>query len=89
LELDVPNWHIMLIYRDASTTLQVRLDGDTVWLSQRQIAELYQTTPQNITQHIARIYDEGELDEPSTCKDYLPERAFELDAQIDTQIPCY
>lgn len=61
----------VLIYRDASTTLQVQLDGDTVWLSQRQIAELYQTTPQNITQHISNTYDEGELQEAATCKDYL------------------
>jgi hypothetical protein len=61
----------MLIYRDASTTLQVRLDGNTVWLSQRQIAGLYQTTPQNVTQHLAHIYEEGELDESATCKDYL------------------
>jgi hypothetical protein len=61
----------MLIYRDASTSLQVRLDGNTVWLSQRQIAELYQTTPQNITQHLARIYDEGELRQTATCKAFL------------------
>lgn len=61
----------VLIYRDASAALQVRLDGATVWLSQRQIAELYQTSPQNITQHISRIFGDGELDELSTCKDYL------------------
>ncbi|MDO8962898.1 MAG: virulence RhuM family protein [Coriobacteriia bacterium] len=64
----------MLIYRDAATSLHVRLDGATVWLSQRQIAELYQTTPQNVTQHLTHIYDDGELDEAATCKDYLQVR---------------
>ena len=61
----------ILIYADAATRLQVRLDGATVWLSQRQIADLYQTTAQNVTQHIAHVYEEGELDESSTCKDFL------------------
>lgn len=61
----------MLIYRDGALNLQVRLDGDTVWLSRIQIAELYQTTPQNITLHIAAIYEEGELDQEATSKDYL------------------
>ena len=61
----------MLIYQDAGLNLQVRLDGDTVWLSRIQIAELFQTTPQNITLHVAAIYDEGELDPGATSKDYL------------------
>jgi hypothetical protein len=61
----------MLIYTDAGLNLQVRLDGQTVWLSRIQIAELFQTTPQNITLHIAAIYDEGELDLEATGKDYL------------------
>ena len=61
----------VLIYRDSSTELQVRLDGETVWLSQRQIAELYQTTPQNVTQHVGNIYGDSELEESATCKDFL------------------
>lgn len=40
-------------------------------MSQKSIAELYQTTPQNITTHIKNIYGDGELDENSTCKNYL------------------
>jgi hypothetical protein len=59
----------MLIYQGGATRLQVRLDNETVWLSQAQIAELYQTTPQNITLHLKKIYEEGELDEAATCKD--------------------
>jgi hypothetical protein len=64
----------ILIYRDGSLNLQVRLDGQTVWVTQAGMAELYQTTPQNITLHIKAIYAEGELEEQATCKDYLQVR---------------
>lgn len=60
---------------DGTTRLQVRVENETVWLSQRDMAELFQTTPQNITLHIAAIYEEGELVEAATCKDYLQVRA--------------
>jgi len=62
-----------LIYQpeDGQTRISVRLEGETVWLTQASLAELYQTTPQNITLHINNIYSEGELDEGATCKDYL------------------
>lgn len=64
----------LLIDSDGGLTLQVRLDGQTVWLTQAQMAELYQTTPQNITLHVQNIYDEQELPEDSTCKEYLQVR---------------
>jgi hypothetical protein len=64
----------VLIYRDGATRLQVRLDGRTVWLTQAAMAELFQTTPQNITLHLQGIYDDGELDEAATCKEYLQVR---------------
>jgi hypothetical protein len=64
----------ILIFRDGATKLQVRLDGQTVWLTQAGMADLYQTTPQNITLHLQSIYDDGELDEAATCKDYLQVR---------------
>ncbi len=64
----------ILIYRDGALNLQVRLDGQTVWLTQAGMAELYQTTPQNITLHIKAIYGEAELEEQATCKDYLQVR---------------
>ncbi|WP_025139451.1 virulence RhuM family protein [Achromobacter sp. DH1f] len=54
--------------------IRVLLAGETVWLTQAQIAELYQTTPQNITQHLRAIYVEGELKEAATCKPYLQVR---------------
>lgn len=61
----------MLIFRDGGTRLQVRLDGQTVWLTQRQLAELYQTSVPNVNQHLASIYDEGELAREATIKNYL------------------
>jgi hypothetical protein len=59
---------------DRSARIRVLLEGETVWLTQALIAELFQTTPQNITMHLAAIYAEGELAEPATCKEYLQVR---------------
>lgn len=64
----VPVSGAMLIYRDASTTLRVRLDGETVWLSQRQIAELYQMSVKTVSEHLANIHAEGELDAEATVR---------------------
>jgi len=64
----------ILIYKDGGLKLQVRLDGQTVWLTQLQMAELFQTTPQNITLHIQSIYEEREQVPEATCKEYLQVR---------------
>lgn len=66
----------MVLFRpnDGGNELRVRLEGETVWLTQAQMAELFQTTPQNITIHLKAIYEEGELSEAATCKDYLQVR---------------
>lgn len=63
----------IVIYQteDGRTKLDVRLENETVWLTQRLMAELFQTTPQNITLHLKNIYDEEELSEAATCKDFL------------------
>lgn len=73
--LDSPPSGQLLIFQDGGLHLQVRLDGQTVWLTQAAMAELYQTTPQNITLHIQGIYDDGELPEAATCKQFLQVRA--------------
>lgn len=66
----------IVLYRtdDGRTRLVVRFEDQNVWLTQAGIAELFQTTPQNITLHLSAIYQEGELDEEATCKDYLQVR---------------
>ena len=71
-----PSSSEFIIYRteDGELRLHVRFDGQTVWLTQAAMAELFQTTPQNITTHISAIYQEGELEEEATCKDYLQVR---------------
>ena len=56
---------------DGGTQLRLRVEDGTVWLSQAELAELFQTTPQNITQHIRSILRDGELDREATCKDLL------------------
>lgn len=63
----------ILIYQSSSgnTKVDVRIENETVWLNQNQMAELFQTTKQNISLHIRNIFEEGELDENSTVKDYL------------------
>ena len=63
----------ILIYQTekGDTKIDVYFEEDTIWMTQRSMAELYQTSPQNITQHIRHIYADGELDEAATCKKYL------------------
>lgn len=78
----------MLIYQDGGMNLQVRLDGKAVWLTQAAMAELYQTTPQNITLHLQNIYDEGELTEAATCKEYLQVR-IEGNRQVQRSLKHY
>ena len=63
----------IIIYQTESgeTKLDVRFQDETVWLTQKLMAELFQTTPQNITIHLKNIFEEGELEEKATCKDFL------------------
>jgi len=69
----MPRGGEILIYQTegGQTKLEVRLEGETLWLSQADLARLYQTTKQNISLHIQNIYEEGELDENSVVKEYL------------------
>ena len=62
---------IVVYQPDEITKLEVRVNEETVWLTQGQMAELFQTSPQNVTIHIRNIYDEGELQKNPTCKEYL------------------
>lgn len=63
----------VLIYQteDGSTKIQVQLTDNTVWLTQTDMLELFQTTKQNISLHIKNIFEEGELVENSVVKEYL------------------
>jgi len=63
----------IIIYQTESgeTKIDVRFQDETVWLTQKLMAELFQTTSQNITIHLKNIFEEGELEEKATCKDFL------------------
>jgi hypothetical protein len=62
---------IILYQPDHSLKLEVRLENETVWLSQAQMSELFQTTRNNVTMHISNIFKEGELEKGRVCKDFL------------------
>lgn len=62
---------IILYKPDSTLSLNVRVEDETVWLTQAQMTELFQTTRNNITLHIRNIFKEGELEETSVCKESL------------------
>jgi len=57
--------------KDGSIELAVKLESDDVWLTQQQIAKLFNKSSQNIVIHLGNVYKEGELDKSSTCKESL------------------
>ena len=61
---------IILYQPDSEVRLEVRLEEETVWLTQAQIVELFQSSKANISEHIKNIYEQGELDESSTVRDF-------------------
>ncbi len=69
--MDLNNQIIIYQTEDGQTQVDVRLENETMWLTQAQMAELFEKTPQNITMHIGNAYKEGELEKESTCKEYL------------------
>ena len=62
----------IVIYQadDGQTKIDVRFEEETVWLTQQQMAELFHSSRTNIVEHIRHIYEEGELDESSTCRKF-------------------
>jgi hypothetical protein len=79
----------VLLYQtsDGATRLEVRLENETVWLSQNQMAELFQTSIPNVSMHIRNVFAEGELQPGSVVKDFdeavkhlpIPRKAREAD----------
>jgi hypothetical protein len=63
----------IIIYQseDGKTKIDVRIEDETVWLTQSQMVELFQTTKQNVSLHINNAFKEGELDKDSVVKEYL------------------
>lgn len=80
----------VLIYQseDGLTNVEVIVRDETVWLSQQQMAELFQTSRTNIVEHIKHIFTEGELDEVSTCRNFRQVRQ-EGTRKVTREIPYY
>ena len=80
----------IVIYQteDGGTKIDVRFEGETVWLTQQQMAELFGSSRTNIVEHIQHIYEEGELDEDSTCRKFRQVRD-EGGRQVSREIPHY
>ena len=80
----------IVIYQteDGGTKIDVRFEGETVWLTQQQMAELFGSSRTNIVEHIRHIYEEGELDEDSTCRKFRQVRD-EGGRRVAREIPHY
>lgn len=80
----------IVIYQseNGDTKIDVRFVDETVWLTQQQMAELFQSSRTNIVEHIRHIYEEGELDENSTCRNFRQVRT-EGNRQVSREIPYY
>ena len=80
----------ILIYQtdNGQTNIEVKIEDDTVWLTQQQMSELFQTSRTNVVEHIKHIYEEGELDEISTCRNFRQVRK-EGNREVTRQIPHY
>lgn len=80
----------ILIYQsdDGLTNIEVKVHDETVWLTQQQMAELFQTSRTNVVEHIKHIYEEKELDEVSTCQKFRQVRK-EGNREVNRELPFY
>ena len=80
----------ILIYtgQDGLTKIDVKLEEDTLWLTQAQMCELYQTSRTNVVEHIKHIYEEGELQEEATCRNFRQVRQ-EGNRMVNRTVPYY
>ncbi|MGP1474105.1 MAG: virulence RhuM family protein [Treponema sp.] len=80
----------IVIYQsnDGLTKIDVKFEDETVWLTQQQMAELYKTSRTNVVEHIKHIYEEGELDKSSTCRNFRQVQT-EGKRQVTRELPFY
>lgn len=80
----------VIIYRskDGQTSVEILLENETVWLTQQQMAELFHTSRTNVVEHIQHIYEEEELDEKSTCRNFRQVRK-EGNRMVSRSMPFY
>jgi hypothetical protein len=86
---DTPSGEFLLYTtEDGKSRVECRFENETLWLSQALMAELFETTPQNITLHLKALVEDGEIDLDATCKDYLQVR-FEGQREVKRQVKHY
>ena len=88
--MEVSNGGNMLIYQseEGKIKIDVKLEEDTLWLTQAQMCELYQTSRTNVVEHIKHIYEEGELQEGATCRNFRQVRQ-EGNRMVNRTVPYY
>lgn len=86
--LQLTDQFLMYTTESDEVRIEVYLADETIWLTQKKMAELFETTPQNITLHLKNIYEEGELTESATCKEYLQVQT-EGDREVSRQQKFY
>ncbi len=86
--MDDNNQIIIYQSEDGETRIDVKFTGETVWLSQQQMADLYQTSRSNVVEHIKHIYEEKELEEMATCRNFRQVRQ-EGTRTVSREIPFY
>ena len=69
--MDLNNQIIIYQTEDGQTQVDVRMENETVWLTQAQMVELFQTTKQNVSLHVGNVFKDGQLEQKSTVKEYL------------------
>lgn len=87
---NIENTGDIIIYQteDGLTKINVKLDNETVWLNQQQMAELYQSSRTNVVEHIKHIYEEGELSAEATCRNFRQVR-LEGNREVSREMPFY
>ena len=80
----------IIIYQseDGNTRIEVKLENETVWLTQQQLCDLYQTSRTNIVEHIQHIYEDEELEESATCRKFRQVRQ-EGSRMVERELPYY
>ena len=80
----------IIIYQsdDGNTKIDVKMQDETVWLTQQQMAELFQTSRTNVVEHIKNIYADGELEEKATCQNFRQVR-MEGNREVTRELPYY
>ena len=79
---------IVMYQPDETIRLEVRVENETVWLTQQQIADLFQSSRTNVVEHVMHIYEDEELEESSTCRKFRQVRK-EGKRMVSRVVPMY